>query len=81
VVAGEEKDMLILSVNRVLFAGVATTTIKTDLACESSQGVALCGTEDPSYTWTADIASVTWTAGEPRGDDSGLSGGLQGRRL
>lgn len=59
---------------RILFAGVATTTIKSGIACEAEGGLAVCGTEDPSFTWTADISSVTWTAGKTVPEPEGLQG-------
>jgi len=57
----------------VIFSGLTTTTVGNLLACEAVQDLAVCGTEDPAYTWTADIKNVTWTAGEKRPRPNGLT--------
>ncbi|KAK4152588.1 hypothetical protein C8A00DRAFT_44343 [Chaetomidium leptoderma] len=47
-------------VHPVNFSGLTTTVVNSTLSCETVDGESRCVTDDPGYTWVADIADVTW---------------------
>ncbi|KAK3366204.1 hypothetical protein B0T24DRAFT_711682 [Lasiosphaeria ovina] len=44
----------------ILFSGVATTTVKSPMTCDTVDGISQCVATDLSYSWIVDISNVTW---------------------